>query len=226
MEISVVIPTYRRPAKIAACLRKLAVQTLAPTEYEVLVGLDGEDREAEVAARRAWAEVGGKEAGLRVVVGTKVGLAAVRNRLLEVARGRVMVSMNDDVLADRGFLEAHAAEHRRASREGRAVIVSGASPWILHDSDRAFDRLVRETSMVFFYDAMDTAQGLADRDRDWGFRHAWGLNFSAPMDAVRELGGFAVFPAKYGYEDNEMAFRLRMPVLYRPEARAWHDHRM
>ena len=47
---------------------------------------------------------------------------------------------------------------------------------------------------------------------------------------VREVGGFTVFPSTYGYEDDELAYRLNerfaARVLYRPEAVARHDHRM
>lgn len=223
--MSVIIPTYQRPAKIGACVAALARQSLDPGEYEVLVGLDGHDAEAGSAAERAWREGGGRH--LRVVECEKVGLAGVRNRLLEIARGRIMLSTNDDVLAERGFLEAHVRAHAEA---GRTVVVSGASPWVVHEPDRMFDRLIRETSMVFFHAAMDAPEARADRGRDWGFRHAWGLNMSAPMEAAREVGGFGVYPAKYGYEDNEFAFKLARrygaPVLYRPEAVARHDHRM
>src|SRR6185503_17009447 len=78
-------------------------------------------------------------------------------------------------------------------------------------------------------DQMDTPGALADPERDWGFRHCWGLNFSAPMQAVRAVGGFTAFPMAYGYDDIELAFRLQrrfeMPVLYRPGALAEHDHR-
>jgi hypothetical protein len=94
--------------------------------------------------------------------------------------------------------------------------------------DSVFDRLVRETSMVFFYNTMQGA-GVGDLERDWGFRHCFGLNFSVSAAALRDVGGFSVFPATYGYEDNEAAWRLRerfgMPVLYRPAASAEHDHR-
>lgn len=229
MDASVVIPTWKRPAKIAACVGRLARQSLEGARYEVLVGLDGPDEAARAAAESAWRDAGGREGHLRVVACEKRGLAATRNRVLEGARGRVLVSMNDDVLAEEGFLEAHAAEHARARDAGRRVIVSGSSPWLIHDPDRLFDRLVRETSMVFFYDGMDDP-GARDADRDWGFRHAWGLNMSMDLEDVRRLGGFAVYPATYGYEDNEIAYRLRQerdtPVVYRPRARAWHDHRM
>lgn len=227
MDATVLIPTYQRPAKLAACLTHLARQTLPPDRYEVLVGLDGPDDTSLVAADRAWRLAGGRADSLRILPCPKRGLAATRNALLPLARGRTMVSANDDILAEPQFLAEHAAAHATAARQ---VIISGDTPWLIHHPDRLFDRLIRETSMVFFYDRMNTPEGLADPNREWGFRHAWGLNFSAPMSAVRELGGFAVFPATYGYEDNEIAFRMQkrwgMPVLYRPTARAWHDHRM
>ena len=79
--------------------------------------------------------------------------------------------------------------------------------------------------MVFFYDRMDST----DPDRDWGFRHAWGLNVSMPLDAVRAVDGWTAFPNEYGYDDIEIAWRLRrrfrLPVLYRPRSQASHDHR-
>jgi hypothetical protein len=81
--------------------------------------------------------------------------------------------------------------------------------------------------MIFFHDVMERE---TDRDRDWGFRHAWPLNLSVPAGVVRELGGWTVFPATYGFEDDEFAFRARerfgARVLYRPEALAVHDHAM
>lgn len=237
MDISIVIPTHRRPEKLAACLSALACQTLAPARYEVLIGLDGADPQSEVAAQAAWTT----DASLHVQECPKIGLAAVRNALLPRAQGRILLSINDDVLAEPGFLEAHVAAHDEAARhdinQGRGVIISGSSPWVVHQPDRVFDRLIRETSMVFFYNRMDQSSSVSESTtaslehwHNWGFRHAWGLNMSMPIALVRELGGFVVLPAKYGYEDNEIAYRLASqfgcPVLYRPEAIAHHDHRM
>src|SRR5262249_34959111 len=102
--------------------------------------------------------------------------------------------------------------------------------------------LVRQTSMIFFYDQMNppgTGPGSPSdptsnirhptSDHDWGFRHAFGLNVSYPMGLVREVGGSAVFPVSYGYEDTRSGFgltqRFGLPVLFRPQARAHHDHR-
>ena len=229
MLVSVLIPTHHRPARLAALLRALAGQTLARDAYEVLVGFDGPDSEAAKVGLTAWREAGGGE--IKAIECPRCGQAAVRNRLLEVARGETLVFLNDDMVPDAGFLAAHARA-QAAAREGRrtGAIVVGASPWVRHADDRLFDRMVRETSMVFFHDRMDAPAARADRERDWGFRHAWMLNLSMPRDLVREVGGVTVFPSTYGYEDDELAFRMQrafgVPVLYRPEATALHDHRL
>jgi glycosyltransferase involved in cell wall biosynthesis len=239
VDVSVIIPTMGRGAKLVNCLRSLAVQRFGDASgaarYEVLVGFDGPDAAGAAAAREAWPA--GMAEQLRVVECERSGLAAVRNRLLEFARGRILISTNDDVIASPRFVAAHWEAHEEARARGQVVVVSGYSPWVVHEPDRAFDRLVRETSMVFFYDKMQERKShianrkwQSEREQDWGFRHAWGLNMSAPTGAARDVGGFSVFPAWYGYEDNEIAFRIAKrygaPVVYRPEAMAHHDHRM
>lgn len=230
MDASIIIPTFQRPAKLAACLAALGAQ--ATDAFEVLVGFDGPDAGALAAAREACPP--SLRARCTFVECPRSGYTAVRNALLPCARGRLMLSTNDDVIPDPGWVQAHVEAHREA--RGRCVTVVGASPWRIHQPDRLFDRLVRETSMVFFYPAMEAASAEADTaptaspSHDWGFRHNYGLNFSAPLAAVRAVGGFTRFPAWYGYEDNEIAFKLRerfdAPVLYRPQARLTHDHRM
>lgn len=227
MDVSVIIPTHGRPRKVAACISALARQTLDHDRYEVLVGVDGGSDEAERLVREAWAQAGGRVGGVKIIQCEKSGQAAVRNRLFPLAAGRTYVFLNDDMIPAAECLAAHLAAQREQEARGKPALVVGDSPWRPHEPDRLFDRLVRETSMVFFYDKM---RGCTDRDRDWGFRHAWMLNLSAPAAAVREVGGLTVFPSTYGYEDDDLAFRLGkrfgMPVLYRPEAVAVHDHQM
>lgn len=228
MDISVIIPSFGRPEKAAACVRALAVQSLAPSRYEVLVGLDGPDLATVSALHAAWPA--DRANGLRIAEFSKRGQAGVRNALLRVATGRTLVFLNDDMIPGPGHLEAHLNAQAEREAKGRPALVIGDSPWVVHRPDRLFDRLVRETSMVFFYNVMNTPEARSDRERDWGFRHAWLLNLSAPAGLVREAGGFTVFPLTYGYEDDELAWRMaskfQAEVVYRPEAIARHDHRM
>ncbi len=225
MELSVIIPTHARPARVRACVEALAGQDV-PGPFEVLIGCDGHDPESERAATDAWSTAGAPRERLTVVQCNRQGQAGVRNELLRLAKGRSLVFLNDDMVPLEGHLRAHLLAQRRAERDNRPALVIGASPWKTHDPDTLLHRLIRETSMIFFNDVMDHAPH--DPDKDWGFRHAWLLNLSAPTGLVREAGGFTVFPCTYGYEDDELAFRLREKfgtrVLYEPRARALHDH--
>ncbi len=222
MHLSILIPTFNRPAKLAACLAALSQQSLTDS-YEVLVGIDGPDSGTEPAARRAWTRA---QDQLNVFPLPKQGQASIRNQLLKHARGRTLIFLNDDMIPDRAFLEAHLRHQREQEHKGRPALIVGDSPWKSRADDTLFDRLIRETSMVFFYNMMKNQAA----DKDWGFRHAWLLNLSAPAALVREVNGFTVFPSTYGYEDDELAFRLaqrfQTPVLFRPDAIATHDHRL
>lgn len=238
MHLSILIPTFNRPAKLAACLSALSQQSLSEG-YEVLIGIDGPDTETEPAARRAWT---GPKDHLHIFPLPKQGQASIRNQLLKHARGRTLIFLNDDMIPDHAFLETHLRHQREQEAKGRPALIVGDSPWRIPGSrgtggsfeppvdeppDSLFDRLIRETSMVFFYNVMKQDP---NPDRDWGFRHAWLLNLSAPAALVREVGGFTVFPSTYGYEDDDLAFRLanrfQTPVLFREDAIATHDHRL
>jgi hypothetical protein len=198
----------------------LARQTLGADRYEVVVGLDGADPEAQGSALAAWEGAGGRAGGLRVVRCPRRGYIDVRHRLVPRLRGAVHVSLNDDVEPEPGFLEAHAA-----AQETRPAIIVGDSRFVAWEDPTLLDRVLDRSGFVFFYHAMD------DRDpgRDWGFRHCFGLNFSAPGELVLAAGGVPSMPRTYGYDDIELAFRLvqrfSLPVLYRPAARAPHRHR-
>jgi GT2 family glycosyltransferase len=226
-DLSVLIPTFGRPRKAATCVAALARQTLDRHLYEVLIGVDGPDPDTEVAVAEAWADA--PPEGLRVVAGERAGTGPTRNRLLEVCRGATLLVLNDDIRPEPDFLAVHLREQRRAADAGRPAVIAGHSPWIPpgeEAGDTLFDRLVRETSMVFFYDRMTDDEP----QRDWGFRHAWGLNVSMPTEAAVGVGGWAPVLYEYGHDDLELAWRLRrhrnLPVLFRPEARAPHDHRL
>lgn len=225
MHLSVLIPTFQRAAKLEACLRALASQSLDADLFEVLVGVDGPGSgEAEIASAAL--------PSARVFEFAKGGPAATRNRLIEHASGRWLLWLNDDVAPKPDCLRQHLEAQISMDALGRPAMVLGASPWKIHEPDRLFDRLVRETSMVFFYDQM-TARvnpiACADPLHDWGFRHAWTLNLSVPAACVREVGGFDASLPEACFEDLEWAWRLRerfgMPVLFRPGAVAVHDHR-
>jgi glycosyltransferase involved in cell wall biosynthesis len=216
IEVSVVVPTRGRPDKLGVCLRGLGAQTVSGDEFEVLVSVDGEPGGEDAAAAR-WLP------RAQVVSGPQRGPGAARNRAVARARGGIVLMLNDDVRPAPDLVERHAEAHR--SRRGeRPAMVLGAAPWVVPKPDRLLDRLVRDTSMVFFYDRMRD-----EPERDWGFRHAWTLNLSVPAAVYREVSGFDEGLPSACYEDLEWGWRVQQrfaaPVLYRPRALVEHDHR-
>lgn len=218
---SVIIPTHTRPDKVRECIRLLSRQTIPAEQIQVLVGVDGE---AVPLLAEFWT---GPARNLVIDAAPHAGQAAVRNRLLPRALGRTLLFLNDDMRPEPGLVEAHLHAHERFSAADEPAIVLGDSPWMVGDHDRMFDRLIRESSMIFFYNRMYAAADAGERD--WGFRHAWMLNLSIPTWAVRAVGGLTEFSNTYGYEDDELAYRLverfGSPVRFCPGAVAWHDHR-
>lgn len=225
MRVSVLIPTRGRDHKLARCLALLARQSHPKDQFEVLVGIDGGSPPEALGAPGL---------NLRVFAFDHAGPAATRNRLLSRASGEFVLLLNDDVRPDRDLIAAHVRAHQQ--RRVPAMIL-GAAPFVRHTGDTMWDRLIRETSMVFFYDRMHAAiaGGIAGPDHDWGFRHAWTLNLSMPKELLLAVDGFNERLRYAMFEDLDMAFRVQargarhatpIPVLYRPEAIVEHDHRI
>lgn len=221
MDVSVLIATHRRLGKIERCVRALSGQTLSHDRFEVLVGSDGPEPRLTATVRRAW-----PDGPVRAFECERGGQASVRNQLLPHAKGRLLVFLNDDMIPESGLLEGHLAAQHRAARACVPALVVGDSPWVVHEDDTVIDRMIRETSMIFFYHRMKGS----DPDYDWGFRHAWLLNLSCASGLMWAAGGLTVFPCSYGYEDDEFAYRavkaFGARVLYAEQATARHDHRI
>lgn len=189
MDLSILIPTFGRPAKLRACLDALARQTGAG-EFEILVGVDG--GEGGLADRDVPPRLSGC---VRFEAFPKIGYIAVRHRLLQMARGRIFLSMNDDAYAEPGLLSAHRAAHVGTG----ARLVAGAAKWMPIDRPNLFDEIVQGTGLVFHPPPTDRAPG---------YRDCYGLNFSAPVGLALEFGGFPDLRDAYGYDDIELAHRL------------------
>lgn len=206
--ISVLLPTRGRPEAVGRLLRSLENQSLEPDRFEIVVGVDGS---GGPAIDGPW----------RTERFQHRGPAATRNSLVNLARGRFVLFLNDDVTADHELVETHLNAQESASKPS---MILGHAPFAVPADDRLFDRLIRETSMVFFYDRMHGCEP----DRDWGYRHAWTLNLSVPTPLASEHG-FSEALERAMFEDLEWAWRVQRasgaPVLYRPNAVVTHHHR-
>lgn len=191
--ISVVLPTYRRCASLRRAVVALLDQTLPPDEYEIIVIIDGSDdgtREMLVELR----------APCRIVWRWQPnsGRSAACNAGISLAKGRLIVLLDDDMEPTPGFLEAHAAEHR--SHICRAVV--GAAPIVASDPPSAVTDYVRNKFQRHL-------ELLASSGHTFALRDFYSGNMSIERSVLLQVGGFDEAFRIYGNEDLELSWRLR-----------------
>jgi glycosyltransferase involved in cell wall biosynthesis len=121
IDVSVVVPTFNRPALLDRCLAALVTQSIDPNSYEIIIADDAasEDTRRLVEEWRCRCSVSGPAIHYQPVCASH-GPAAARNIGWRQARGPVIAFTDDDCIPDRGWLEAGV----RAIRQG-ATGVSG-----------------------------------------------------------------------------------------------------
>lgn len=193
---SFIMPTRNRAEVLRLSLPRLLGQTVPAGDYEIVIVDDAsqDDTSEVVAALGAPNIVYQRQAEQRAA-------AAARNRAIGIARGELLVFVDDDALVRSDYLEQHLASHRQ--RQGLVV----AGPII------------------------ECTEPPAERDPAPGFflgRHSNPFptgNASVAKAAVLEAGGFDEGFRAYGWEDPEMYRRLlRTGVRRRFNWRApiWH----
>jgi GT2 family glycosyltransferase/peptidoglycan/xylan/chitin deacetylase (PgdA/CDA1 family) len=205
-ELSVVIASHNRRERLRRCLDSLATQTQDPATFEVLIADDGSsDGAAEMVEglRMPFA--------LRVLRLQQGGKSAALNAAIAADPAPVCLFIDDDVVASPELVAAHLAAHREDPK------TLGIGPLTQPPAQ----------SRDWFPDAHATAWNeryaeLAGRRLDWS--ECYGGNFSAPRDALRQVGGFATDLA--AIEDIELGYRLAAAgcvLRYLPEASGVHE---
>jgi glycosyltransferase involved in cell wall biosynthesis len=205
--ISVVIPTYRKPALLARTLEALASQE-GMGEFEVVVVDDGSADETTRVLEEARTRL-----PLRVVLpASNEGRARARNRGWREARGESVLFLDDDIVLEPGGLAAHAT-------------AQGRRPAVWMGEVRTAPEVV-DSSLFDYLDSQGIAKvppgGAAPA------RYLLTQNVSLPRTALAAVNGFDEDFGAYGFEDMEIAFRLEDRCglgFFRLEgARGWHIH--
>ncbi len=205
--LSAVIATYDRAELLRGTLESLCHQTLALDTFEVVLVDDGSKDATREIARSFGARL-----PLRYAYQRNAGLAAARNLGLFMARGEVLLFLDDDDVAGPGLLEAHVEAHRRRPEPEIGILgYTGLDP------ELAFDPLMHFVTQVgcflFAYPAVEEGKLL-------DFTHFWGGRSSCKRSLLVDHGIFnPVF--RFGCEDIELAYRLSkhgFKVMYEPRA--------
>jgi len=100
MKITVVVPTHNRSRLLARTITSLAEQDLAPMEVVVVDNACTDDTQAVVQGLAKHVR------RLRYVVEPQLGVSHARNRGAAEANGELVVFIDDDAVASRGWLGA------------------------------------------------------------------------------------------------------------------------
>ncbi|MFH1469915.1 MAG: glycosyltransferase [Pseudomonadota bacterium] len=211
--LTVLLATYNRRDVLEACLRSFCEQRAPAGSYEIVVVDDGSSDDTV-----AFLEGLDLPVPFRWLTQPNAGAAAARNRGLQVARGRLVLFVNDDTIAAPDLVATHLRLHEELGPGPVAVLGTFAQePAGL---DNALMRYLEGSTEVFLYSRFKPGQVLDGSN-------LYTCNCSVPLAAVRALGGFDERFARCDGEDTDLGVKLELAGVrlhYRPEARSWHRH--
>ena len=183
-----IIPTHDRRDLLRTCLYSFEHQSASAEQFEVVVVIDGStDGTAEMLAAYV------PPFDVSVLTQAQAGAAAARNAGADVARGRVLLFVDDDMTASPRLVAAHlAARQNDDGVVGLGVIESR----IPRGADR-FAQLRAQASREH-YEHLHT--------RPLTHLDCYGGNFSVSRSLFEEVNGFSVELAMLN--DYEFAYRL------------------
>jgi GT2 family glycosyltransferase len=228
IRVSVVIPTFRRPQLLKRCIDALLMQTLHPSEFEIIiVDDDGSDETRELVARSARSS----QPAIRYLRnGGKHGPAAARNEGWKNAKGPLIAFTDDDCIPERDWLARGMAAFNddTAGVCGRIIVPVSRTPTD-YELNTSFLEFAEFATANCFYTrtALESAGGFDER-----FTKAWRedadlfftlLKRGEPMLFVRDA--VVVHPVRTGgwgislREQSKSMFNALLykkhPVLYK-----------
>jgi glycosyltransferase involved in cell wall biosynthesis len=205
--ISIIIPTYERPRRLAACLRSLARLDYPRDRFEAIVVDDGSKMPLETvcAPFRNRFE-------LKLLRQANFGPARARNTGAAHAKGKFLAFTDDDCEPAADWLQTLV--RRFAKTPGYAI--GGRTLNALTDNLYSMASQILIDYLYKYYNS-DPHQA----------RFFASNNMALPADQFRELGGFdTTFPRAAG-EDRELCDRWLYHghrMLFAPEVRVYHSH--
>jgi GT2 family glycosyltransferase/glycosyltransferase involved in cell wall biosynthesis len=219
-EISVVIPTFRRPVELRKTLEAYSSQTLKDDCWEMIVSDDCSGPEFGIGD--VVSEFKDRIPVTFRAMSKNAGPGNVRNDAVLNTSGNVVVFAGDDIVPSRQFL----AEHLKAQKglAGPAAVL-GYIGW---DRDlpisELMDFITAEGGHQFFYFAMKPYKPTNPL-------YFYASNISLPRALlVDQEVMFNPNFTGYGHEDSELGYRLNqrsgMKVYFNPDALGFHNHPM
>lgn len=238
-KLSVIIPTYRRADILRRCLEHLEKQTAA-SDLEVIVVSDGKDR-----STAALFELSSWRIPVKFFEIEKSQQGSARNEGLRHAEGMYVLFIGDDIFLEPDACEKHLKTHESCelsavsyekqaplkAQSSKLKAVLGFTTWDPAVGITPVMKWLEKSGWQFGYQALDKMRRI-DCDsfipRNFQHRYTYTSHISLPLSIAKKKL-FRTDIHLYGWEDIEWGMRLRdsgVRLLYAPDAKALHHHRM
>ncbi len=223
--ISIVIPTYNRADILKECLERLARQTCAREEFEVIVVNDGgSDSTAQVVSEFEKQNL----ISLRYFEKENQGQGIARNFGVQQAKGEIVAFIGDDILVSETFVSEHLQTHQQHPEEQAGVL--GFIEWDPRLPKTPLYEFLTNGSIILgryggHQFAYEKLEGATEATYDFFYTSNISLKKS-----LLEKFPFDTSFLKYGWEDIALGYQMvkeaGFRLFYNKQAFAHHYHLM
>ena len=204
---SIIVPTYKRPAQLAACLQAIARLDYPRDGFEVIVVNDGSQAppQALIASFKDRLD-------MTLLKQAHAGPGAARNTGAAKARGKYLAFTDDDCLPVPDWLQTLAVRFEKVPESA----VGGRTLNALPDNPYSTASQVLVDYLYSYYNA--------NHDQA---RFFTSMNLAVPAERFRMLGGFDVSWPYAAGEDRELCDRWLyhgFQMVYAQEVNIYHVH--
>jgi glycosyltransferase involved in cell wall biosynthesis len=202
IRISVVVPTYRRPALLLRCIESLQRQQFPDEQYEIIIVSDGEDPDTN----NSLAQIPSRKFPLihYYSLPGKAGPAAARNFGCIMAQGPLVVFTDDDCVPDVQWLRSMWRAYSENSLE--EIAFSGKTVVPIADNPTDYEKNISQLASAEFITA----------------------NCACTKKAIQRVGGFDERFRMAWREDSDLQFKFivnSIPIIKVNDAVVTHPVR-
>ncbi len=210
-KIAVIIPTFNRQSTLKDCIDALLAQDLEISAYEIIVVDDGStDGTSEMV--RAFSHY----PNFRYIRQDNAGPATARNAGAKLAEGKLLLFLDDDVIASKSLLRSHVDAHNKDNN----TAVLGYTPFdpkCIRNRNTAYYKLKWDNMFEMFSASIEPLH----------YNYFMSLNISLRKSVFDVTGGFDQRFRRADFEDTEYGYRLMLvgvPLVFCKQALALHRY--
>ncbi len=211
-EISVVIPTYNRAERIYETFGSLENQTFK--NFEVIVVNDGSSDNTAIFLENELKK-SKFTFPFQIIHQENKGRAGARNTGIEKARGKIIVSTDDDIFMESNCLRVHYQHHCHYTKSIMTGSVADNESLASTDIQKYKAYITRNWEKALL------KKGFHEIKKEEIYLSA--ANFSIPKNLFYFLGGFnAQLNTSIDIELAIRAYKQKVPIFFNPEAIVQH----